>query len=221
MSRSRPERPISVAVVDELDLLREGLKEILRTVPGLVVVGVAGTSAEAVALVVEERPDVVLLDVELPGDDVLTTVRRMKAASAGTRVFVLSWFIGPDLLRSLLNAGISGHLPKSASREELIAMVRTARDDDDRVMLSVSRDSLAPAVDSSAREILSAREREVLQLAADALSNTEIARRLGLTEGTVKRHLSNVYAKLGAVSRIDAVNKAAAAALIIPPITEN
>jgi DNA-binding NarL/FixJ family response regulator len=206
--------------VDELDLLREGIKEILSTVSGLVVVGVAGTSAEAVALVVDERPDVVLLDMEVPGDDALTTVRRMKAASAGTRVLILSWFIGPELLRGLLNAGISGHLPKSASREELIAMVRTARDDDDRVVLSVSRDSLAPAVDGSAQEILSAREREVLQLAADALSNTEIARRLGLTEGTVKRHLSNVYAKLGAVSRIDAVNKAAAAALIIPPSTE-
>ncbi|MFC5744407.1 response regulator [Actinomadura rugatobispora] len=221
MSRSRPDRPISVVIADDLDLLREGLKEILRTVPGLAVVGVAGTGAEAVAAVADERPDVVLLDVELPGDDVLTTVRRMNTASAGTRVIILSRLIGPDLLRGLLNAGISGHLPKSATREELVAMVRTAGDDGDRVMLSVSRGSLAPAVDSPARDLLSARECEVLQLAAGALSNTEIARRLGLTEGTVKRHLSNVYAKLGAVSRIDAVNKAAAAALIVPPSTES
>ncbi|QFG20269.1 response regulator transcription factor [Actinomadura sp. WMMB 499] len=207
----------TVVVVDDHDLFREGLKEILHASDGIKVVGEAGDSATAVEVVGERRPHVVLLDIEIPGEEVTQTVRRMRRASPDTQVIILSMYEGPHFLRSLLRVGIRGYLLKSVSRHELISMVRGARAGDDRVLLSVSRASLAQLEGETAQGVLSHREWEVLQLAAEAHSNTQIARRLGLTEGTVKRHLSNIYGKLGAVSRLDAVNKASAAALISVP----
>ncbi|MES9542854.1 MULTISPECIES: response regulator transcription factor [unclassified Actinomadura] len=208
---------ITVVVVDDHDLFREGLKEILHASGDIEVVGEAGDSASAVAVVGQRRPQVVLLDIEIPGEEVTQTVRRMHEASPESQVIILSMYEGPHFLRSLLRAGIRGYLLKSVSREELISMVRGARTGDDRVLLSVSRASLAQLEGDTAPGVLSQREWEVLKLAAEAHSNTQIARRLGLTEGTVKRHLSNIYGKLGAVSRLDAVNKASAAALISVP----
>lgn len=212
------ESVITVVVVDDHDLFREGLKEILHASDDIKVVGEAGDSASAVAVVGQRRPQVVLLDIEIPGEEVTQTVRRMHEASPESQVIILSMYEGPHFLRSLLRAGIRGYLLKSVSRHELISMVRGVRSgDDDRVLLSVSRASLAQLEGETAPGVLSQREWEVLQLAAEAHSNTQIARRLGLTEGTVKRHLSNIYGKLGAVSRLDAVNKASAAALISVP----
>ena len=210
---------ITVVVVDDHNLFREGLKEILHASDDIRVVGEAGDSASAVEMVGRWRPQVVLLDIEIPGEEVTQTVRRMHEASPESQVIILSMYEGPHFLRSLLRVGIRGYLLKSVSRHELISMVRGARTRDDRVLLSVSRASLAHLEGETAPGVLSQRESEVLQLAAEARSNTQIARRLGLTEGTVKRHLSNIYGKLGAVSRLDAVNKASAAALISVPKT--
>jgi DNA-binding NarL/FixJ family response regulator len=209
----RPPGAITIAIVDDHAILREGLREILEAQDDMVVAGEAGDSASAIALVAETRPDVVLLDVEIPGDDAATTVRRIRALSPSSIVIILSMYDGPRLLRGLLAAGVQGYLVKSVHRQELMAAIRGARRDGDRIVLDVSRESLARAQDPAA-DPLSARERDVLELTAQALSNAQIAARLGLTEATVKRHLRNIFGKLGAVSRIDAVNKAAAAALI-------
>lgn len=213
-----PHEPIKIAIVDDHDLFREGLKEIIQADDDLVVVGEAGDSESAVAVVAERLPDVVLLDIEIPGDEVTTTVRRMNEASPDSQIIILSMYEGPHFLRSLLRVGIRGYLLKSVSRHELISVIRGTRTDDDRILLSVSRASLTHIENGpAAAGTLSHREWQVLQLAAEANSNVQIAHRLGLTEATVKRHLSNIYSKLGAVSRIDAVNKAAAASLITIP----
>jgi DNA-binding NarL/FixJ family response regulator len=129
---------------------------------------------------------------------------------------VLSSQDKPALLRTLLNAGICGYLHKSASSEELLTAVRAVRKDGDRVVLNVSRQGL----ELDPQVPLTDRERDVLVLTAKALSNGQIARRLSLTEATVKRHLRNVFAKLGAGSRIDAVNRATTAGLIAPEHTD-
>jgi DNA-binding NarL/FixJ family response regulator len=116
---------------------------------------------------------------------------------------------GPELVHSLLAAGIHGYLLKSIHWQELAVAIRATRSDSSRVILGVSPESLVHAGREPVSDGLSAREREVLDLVAQALSNSQIASRLGLTEATVKRHLRNIFSKLGAVSRLDAVNKAA------------
>jgi len=204
---------ISVLLVDDHALVREGLREILAFEADIAVVGDASTSHEALSQVTARRPDVVLLDVEIPGLEASDTVARIRRISPATRVLILSMYDGPHLLRRLLAAGINGYLLKSVDRQELVAAIRSVYVAPDRVVLAVSRESLAQSpVDED--NLLSDREREILELVARALSNVQVANRLQITEATVKRHLRNVFVKLGAVSRIDAVNKAVAAALI-------
>ncbi|TDC72040.1 response regulator transcription factor [Actinomadura sp. GC306] len=216
----------TVVLVDDHALVREGLREILGYQGDLVVVGEAGDSEGAVELVAEKRPHVVLLDIEIPGDDATTTVARIRERSPQTAVLILSMYEGPQLLQSLLEVGVRGYLLKSVTKQELVSAIRSVRFDEDRVVVSVSRASIAaggrggvgaaggPGGPDDPPVILSDREREVMQLTAQALSNRQIAARLSLTEATVKRHLRNIFVKLGAASRIDAVNKAVDAALI-------
>lgn len=213
---NQPDHRTKILLVDDHALVRDGLREILELQDDMRVVGEAGDSASAVALAEREQPDIVLLDIEIPGEEATTTVARIRTCSPGSRVLVLSMYEGPQLLQTLLAAGIRGYLLKNIRWQELVMAIRTVLADNDRVVLEVSRESLAH-VQGPSSGLLSAREREVLELAAEALSNGQIATRLTLTEATVKRHLRNIFVKLGAVSRIDAVNKASAAALIRPP----
>ena len=205
--------PITVVMVDDHALMREGLREILEIHNDIAVVGEAGDAPNAIAVIGRLRPRVVLLDVEIPGGDVTDTIDRIHSISPRSAVVILSMYDGPLLLQRLIGQGIRGYLLKSVTSQELVAAVRSAAADDGRVVLSVSARSLAHAPGSNAGT-LSPREIDVLELAAQAYSNSQIASRLYLTEATIKRHLSNIFAKLGAVSRIDAVNKAIAASLI-------
>jgi DNA-binding NarL/FixJ family response regulator len=197
----------TILIVDDHTLVREGLREILATQEDMCVVGEAADSAATVTLAAEQQPDIVLLDVEIPGGEVTTTVSQILNCSPKSQVIILSMYEGAQLVQALLDAGIRGYLLKSIHWQELVVAIRAVRADNDRIVLGVSRESLrevqqAPPVELSAREL------EVLDLVAQALSNRQIAARLHLTEATVKRHLRNVFVKLGAVSRLDAVNKA-------------
>jgi DNA-binding NarL/FixJ family response regulator len=168
----------------------------------------------AVALAAEERPDVVLLDVEMPGPGAEETTRRILRASPRSRVVVLTMHDEASLVRGLLGSGAHAYMIKSATRQELLAAVDALdRSDGDRAVLSVSRETLA-RLEGREKRLLFARELEVLSLAAVAMSNGQIASRLFISEGTVKRHLTNVYAKLGVASRVEAVNEAVAAGLV-------
>lgn len=212
---SRGSAPISILLVDDHALLRESLRESLDAQPDLVVVGEAGTSAAAVAQARLLQPDVILLDVEIPGDDVTVTMGHLRRLAPSAQVLILSMYDGPQLLQQLIDAGIRGYLLKTITTQELLAAVRSVVTDHGRLVLNVSRETLGRLAQGPRRsDLLSDREREVLELTARALSNAQIATRLSLTEATVKRHLRNIFAKLGAVSRIDAVNKAMAASLI-------
>lgn len=206
---------ISVLLVDDHVLVRDGVREILSLNEDVVVVAEAGDSEQALARVAEHHPDIVLLDVEIPGRHATETVARIHVISPATRIIVLSMHDDPSLLRRLLAGGISGYLLKSVGRQELVAAIRSVHRTPGRMVLSISQESMG-LLQGPQDSALSSKELAVLRLVAQALSNGQIATRLNITEATVKRHLHSVFVKLGAVSRIDAVNKAVASALITP-----
>jgi DNA-binding NarL/FixJ family response regulator len=205
---SQPDE-ITILIVDDHALVREGLCEILGAQIDLRVVGQAEDSTTTVALAAKEQPDVVLLDVEIPGGEVTTTVSQIRNCSPSSRVIILSMYEGPQLVQALIAVGIRGYLLKNVHWQELVVAIRAVCTDNERIVLGVSPQSLRYVNQESSPGTLSARELEVLELVGQALSNSQIASRLCLTEATVKRHLRNIFVKLGAVSRIDAVNKAA------------
>jgi DNA-binding NarL/FixJ family response regulator len=198
----------TILMVDDHALVREGLREILQTQGDMRVVGEAADSTTTVVLAAEQQPDIILLDIDIPGDEVTSTVNQIRSCSPRSQVIILSMYESPELVQALLAAGVRGYLLKSIHWQELVVAIRAVRTDSDRIVLGVSRESLRYAQPEPAAGTLSARELEVLGLVAQALSNGQIASRLTLTEATVKRHLRNIFVKLGAVSRLDAVNKA-------------
>ncbi len=204
-------RPIRVLIVDDHTLLREGLHDILEAEEDITVVGEAKNGSEALHYVTSAGPDIVLLDVGIPGDAVTSTVAAIRAASPQTDILILSVYDEAAVIRELLAMGVRGYLLKSVTRQDFLAAVRGVRGDRQKVILYVSKQSLQQV--NGPATMLSRREREVLSMVAEALSNAQIARKLSIAESTVKRHLRNIFAKLDAVSRIDAVNKAAAAQL--------
>jgi DNA-binding NarL/FixJ family response regulator len=199
--------PVRVVLVDDHALFRDGVKQILQYEDDeFTIVGEVGDGRQAVSMIAATRPDVVLLDVEMPGAHVTDTVRGIRAVSPASRILILSMHEDADLINQLVGLGVSGYLLKTVSRSDLLAAVRSTVLNPQQVILSVSRHVLMTR-DRTPADGLSVREREVLGLAADAMSNAQIAARLTISEATVKRHLYNVFGKLGAVSRVDAVNK--------------
>jgi DNA-binding NarL/FixJ family response regulator len=210
-----PGSRLRVLLVDDHRLFREGLAELLAVEEDLEIVGQAGDSVAAARMAAGMRPNAVLLDVEMPYHPVPVTMRNIRQASPHTRILILTMHDDFALLQRVLADGAHAVLIKTASRQELVGAIR-AVGYQGRTVLSVPQHSVSK-LGSRARNPLSCREVEVLGLAAGALSNAQIAAQLFITEGTVKRHLTNIYAKLGAVSRLDAVNKAQAGRLIQIP----
>ncbi|HMK92443.1 MAG TPA: response regulator transcription factor [Thermoleophilia bacterium] len=188
-------------IVDDHDMVREGLKFLLSTAVDLDVVGEAANGQEALALVPLAKPDVVLMDIVMPVMDGAEATVRMRQAFPDVQVVALSNYAEGELVEQILDAGAISYLLKDARPEALAQAVRDARDG-------------RGAIDSSAlqsvigrRDVgadLTEREREVLALVAQGLSNSEIAVRLTLSPGTVRLHVSNVLAKLGAPNRTTA-----------------
>lgn len=209
--------PVRIVVADDHGLFRAGLIELLETVEKFEVLGDVATGAAAVVAARELKPDVLILDVEMPGPGAQSVIQEVAQASADTRVVVLTMHDDPDLVRSLIDAGAAGYLIKSASRDELVAAITTAARAEGSVLLAVSR-STAVGFGRGPQDVgtglLSAREFEILSLVAAAKSNREIARKLYISEATVKRHLANVYTKLDASSRMEAVQAANASGIL-------
>lgn len=198
--------PIRVAIADDHDLFREGIVAIFDHDPRLVIVGEASDGDSALAVATREDPDIVLLDVEMPGPPVMTTIRRLRRLAPRSKIVVLTMHRDHVLRAELYRAGVAAFLTKATPSARLILALHRVADAVDTIG--------APQVDeptdasSEARSLISGREHEVLRLIARAHSNAEIAKVMCITEGTVKRHTSNLYTKLGAASRMDAVQRA-------------
>ena len=220
MTEDRAE--VRIVLADDQVLVRAGFRVILESEPGLRVVAEAADGAQAVEAVVAHRPDVVCLDVQMPGVDGLEAARRITALDDPPAVLVLTTFDTDDALFAALAAGASGFLLKNASPEKLIEAVRTVARGDALLAPDVTRRVIsrateprttapvpAPSVAAPATDGrvpgLTEREAEVLRLLGRGLSNAEIAAHLFVGEATVKTHVSNVLQKLGVRDRIQAV----------------
>ncbi|WP_063055114.1 response regulator [Nocardia salmonicida] len=216
--------PISVLVVDDQELMRMGLKMVLGAHPDIEVIGEAGNGDEAVRRASELRPDVVLMDVRMPVVDGVTATARIVAAGEGVRVLVMTTFDLDEHALGALRAGASGFLLKDTPPEDLVSAIRSVAGGDAVVSPKVTKrllDRLVAEDPTSLRDpkildVLTAREREVLEQIAVGRSNAEIAAALFLSEATVKTHVGRVLTKLGLRDRVQAVVLAYETGLVRP-----
>ena len=205
--------PVRVLLVDDDDLMRAGLTAVLSSDETIDVVGEAPDGRAAVERAIELRPDVVLMDVRMPGLDGIAATRELLAVSPDVKVVVLTTFEQDDYIFGALSAGASGFLLKRTRPEELIAAIHTVAAGDSLLSPSVTRTVIQrvagqPAPDTFAEarlEELTARERDVLELMARGLSNGEIAATLVIEESTVKTHVRHILRKLRLRDRVQAV----------------
>jgi DNA-binding NarL/FixJ family response regulator len=202
---------ITVVIVDDQPLVRSGLRMILEGEPDIQITAEGADGAEAVALVTSLRPDVLLLDVQMPGVDGLQAVTQL-AADDVTRVLMLTTFDLDEYVYRAMRAGASGFLLKDMPGEDIVAAVRQAARGVDGLLAPVLTRRLldrfthsAPQPSSTRLETLTARELDVLRLVARGLSNAEIAAELFIGETTVKSHVARVLMKLGLRDRVQAV----------------
>src|SRR5215212_1075500 len=190
-------------------MFREGLAGLLTSYGGLEVVGETTNDEGAVALAREKKPDVVIMQVQMPFEKAKQALDWMRAVEPAPKVVIVTMFEDPAMMRDFLRLGASGYVLKSVSSQQLIGVVRAAVFDpkDENVVVGMPRELLEEA-EGGSDGVLSARELEILLLAARGLSNRQIATRVHLAEGTVKRHLSNSYHKMEVGSRGEAVRKA-------------
>jgi DNA-binding NarL/FixJ family response regulator len=212
--RGTPDRPLRVVLADDQDLVRAGFRVILGAEDGIEVVGEAGDGLRAVEAATRLQPDVVLMDVQMPGTDGLEATRRILGAAgseSSMKVVILTTFDREDYLFEALRAGASGFLLKNASPEDLVESVRIVARGDALLSPEVTRRVIArfgsplPAVPTRRPSQLTDREFEVLVLLARGVSNAEIAKELYLGETTVKTHVSRLLSKLGLRDRTHAV----------------
>jgi DNA-binding NarL/FixJ family response regulator len=196
-----------VVVVDEQGLFREGLAGLLSAAPDINVLAKASDD-EAPTVIRERQPDVVLLGSDMSNAMAAEHMRAVAETAPLTKMVVLATRDDPRRVKHLLSLGAHAYMLKSATIDELLTTIRVVERNHDRVVLSVSRHTLE-RLRASGDPLLSTREMEVLALVAEGMRNSQIAAKLFIAEGTVKRHLTNIYAKLGATSRTDAIRRAA------------
>jgi DNA-binding NarL/FixJ family response regulator len=218
--------PIRLVVADDHEVVRSGFAGILDTQPDLTVVGTAADGAEAIRVCRERTPDVVLMDVRMPGMDGIEATRQLTASPAALRprVLILTTFDLDAYVYDAIRAGASGFLLKDVTAERLFDAVRVIAAGDALLAPNVTRRLIAEfatlhrpeAPPAAALSALTPRETQVLRLVAEGLSNPEIAARLTVTEETVKTHVSRVLTKLGLRDRTQAVVMAYETGLVVP-----
>ncbi len=203
---------IRILIADDQELVRMGLRLVLSAFEDLEVVAEAADGDEAVRRTGELRPDVVLMDIRMPGKDGITATAAITEKYRNTRVLVLTTFEEDEYVFGAIRAGAAGFLVKDASREKLVEAIRVVHGGDSLLSPSVTRRLIetfaergAPITPGATAQSLTARELETLTLLAKGLSNSEIGHRLHVTEATVKSHVSSLLMKLGLRDRVQAV----------------
>ncbi|MDX3450804.1 response regulator transcription factor [Streptomyces sp. ME02-8801-2C] len=225
MTADAGREPARVVVADDQTVVREGIVMLLGLLPGIEVVGAAGDGDEAVQLVAQLAPDVVLMDLRMPRCDGVEATRRIRAEYPGTQVVVLTTFADDESLFRALRAGARGYLTKDADGDDIVRAVHSVLSGDAGLAPSIQRRLLErltesenkPAPPAEPPDGLTTREAEVLILIADGLSNQEIALKLHVSTATVKTHINNLFAKTGIKDRAQAVRYAYGKGLVRPP----
>ncbi|MBE1593496.1 response regulator [Nonomuraea angiospora] len=212
---SSPAGPIGLLIVDDHPVVRDGLAAMFARDPEFEVLGEAADGAEAVRLAQALRPDVILMDLRMPGMDGVSATRQLAERGSRARVLVLTTYDTDSHVLPAIEAGATGYLLKDAPRDELLRAVRAAARGEAVLAPSVAA-LLMSRVRRPAPGPLSPREIEVLQLVAAGATNREAAAKLFLTEATVKSHMLNIYAKLGVNDRAAAVTEAFNRGLLVP-----
>jgi DNA-binding NarL/FixJ family response regulator len=201
---------IKVLICDDQDLVCEGLKAILSTSPDIQVVGVANDGAEALALIPKCQPDLVLMDLKMPGMNGVHATRHIRQQFSGVQVLVLTTYDADEWVFDAIRAGANGYLLKDTPRERLMSAIKEAVAGKTPVDPDVAGKLFAHVVqqtsvpDTAIASLLSEREKEVLGLLGKGLSNKEIAERIYLSEGTVRNYVSSIFEKLGVTDRTQA-----------------
>jgi two-component system NarL family response regulator len=207
---SAPHGLIRVGIVDDHPVVRDGLAAILGLQPDIKVVGEAGTGREACALFDRQRPDVLLLDLKMPGMDRLEVVQTLCTAHPEARIIILTTYGGDEDIFRSLKAGARGYLLKDAPRQHILEAIRTVHAGERYLPAAIA----SKVAEHALQPELTGREREVLQRMARGESNKEIGLALSISEGTVKTHVKAILAKLDAASRTEAVRIAAERGLV-------
>ena len=217
----RLEAPIRIVVADDHPVVRDGLVAMLRADPAFEIVGEAANGAEAVRLVGATAPHVLLLDLEMPGLDGVAVLRRLRESGSRTRAIVFTVFDTDERIIAAVEAGAKGYLLKGVPRAEIFAAIRAVHAGGSllqpvvaaRVLEHVASRARGGDALSPEEIVLTPRESDVLQLLARGRSNKQIAATLGVSERTVKFHVSALFTKLGATNRTEAVTRAIQAGL--------
>ncbi|MGW0750501.1 response regulator [Streptomyces sp. NPDC002587] len=206
------EGPIKVFLLDDHEVVRRGLHDLLDAEPGIVVVGEAATAEQALARGPAVRPDVAVLDVRLPDGDGITVCRELRSRMPELACLMLTSFDDEDALLDAIMAGAAGYVLKQIKGSDLVSAVRTVATGQSmldpattaRLMHSLRDPETAKAPEDARLAALSERERSVLELIGEGLTNAQIAKRLYLSEKTVKNHISRLLGKLGVERRVQA-----------------
>ncbi|MFC8829543.1 response regulator [Streptomyces sp. NPDC057137] len=216
--------PVRVVLADDQPLVRAALRMVITDAPDLDVVGEAGTGAEAVRLAAELAPDVVVMDIRMPGTDGISATRQITAGPGTTHVIVLTTFDEDDHVYGALRAGAAGFLVKDMALDDILAAIRVVASGDGLIAPSVTRRLIKefagrPTSRPARRAVtgITDREREVLVLVGSGLSNTEIAAELSISVATAKTYLTRLLAKLDARDRVQLVILAYETGLVAPP----
>ncbi|SDR20670.1 two component transcriptional regulator, LuxR family [Rhizobiales bacterium GAS113] len=205
-------KTITILLADDHPVVRDGLAAMLATEPDFHVVGMAATGAEAMRRVTELKPDIVLLDLEMPSGNGVEVIEHLRAEASPTKVIVFTAFDQDEQIMAAIRAGAQGYLLKGAPRQELFRAIRTVEAGGSLLEPAITTKLLRRIRDDG--ELLTAREREVLALLVPGHPNKVIARELSVSERTVKFHVGSILAKLGCGNRTQAVAAARQRGLI-------
>jgi DNA-binding NarL/FixJ family response regulator len=195
---------IRVAIADDHKVVRVGLEQLLGTFDDVEFLGAGTGGDDAIALAEREQPDVLLLDLSMPDIDGIRVTQRLRDVAPDTKVVVFTSFSDRERIVQALDAGAVGYLLKDAEPEELHSAIRAAARGEAPITPKAAAALLAARRDRPAEVALTAREREVLSLVVDGLANKQIARRMGISEKTVKGHLTNLFQRIGVSDRTQA-----------------